>query len=248
MERDVEISPMPLAATVVNAICFVPNICCGWQTVNQRQVVVTEYCSQVTGVRDTPGCYRQPCCGSSTKIVSTAVQTLDLPNSKVVDSNGSPIMVSAIVNYQVERPLAAIYDVANYQTYVLINAQAAVKGVIGGYTYNELKSKIDLVNEQLSTEMQPKVDVAGVKVLSVALNELNYAPEIASAMLKKQSAGAMLEARELIVQGAVKIATDAIAKLEQGGMQMTNDDKVKIVTNLLTVTCSDSDAQPTISV
>ena len=97
--------------------------------------------------------------------------------------------------------------------------------------------------------MQPKVDCAGVKILSVALNELNYAPEIASSMLKKQTAGAMVEDRQLIVDGAIRIAEDAVVKLEAGGkMKLSNEDKVRIVTNLLTVTCSDNDATPTVRV
>jgi regulator of protease activity HflC (stomatin/prohibitin superfamily) len=144
--------------------------------------------------------------------------------------------------------LKAIYNVENYKTYVLINAQAVVKSVVGKHSYNGLKAETEAVNAQLCKEMQPKIDCTGVRVLSVALNELNYAPEIASSMLKKQTAGAMVEARQLIVQGAVQIAQDAVVALEEGGkMKLTNEDKVKIVTNLLTVTCSDTDATPTVS-
>lgn len=216
---------------------------------HQREVVATEYCGVITQVRDVPGLYWQPCCGSFEQRVTTAIQSLDLPNINIVDVNGSPLMVSAIVNYQVEVPLKAIYNVQNYTTYVTINAQAVVKSVVGKHSYDDLKAETEVINVQLCKAMQPKVDCAGVKILSVALNELNYAPEIAGSMLKKQSAGAMVEARQLIVQGAVEIAQDAVVALEAGGkMKLTNEDKVKIVTNILTVTCSDSDATPTISV
>jgi regulator of protease activity HflC (stomatin/prohibitin superfamily) len=250
MDRSVEISPMPPEAKFVNAVCYPCNLVCGRQIVNQREVVITEYCGVVTHVRDTPGVYEQPCCGRSrTRRVTTAIQSLDLPNTKIVDLNGSPIMVSAIVNYQVEDPLKALYNVEDYKRYVEINAQAVVKSVIGKHSYNDLKAETEAVNTQLCREMQPKVDCTGVRILSVALNELNYAPEIAGSMLKKQTAGAMVEARQLIVQGAVQIAQDAVVALEAGGkIKMSNEDKVKIVTNILTVTCSDTDATPTISV
>merc|ERR1711939_456862 len=143
---------------------------------------------------------------------------------KVVDAVGAPVMVSAIMNYQVVDPLRAMYSVDNYHENVMVNAQAVLKMVVGQYSYNELKSQTEHINE------------------------LNYAPEIASAMLKKQQAGALIEARQLIVDGAVRIAGDAIKKItEEGTVKMTDQDKVKIITNLLTVTCSDTDTTPTVS-
>jgi regulator of protease activity HflC (stomatin/prohibitin superfamily) len=180
--------------------------------------------------------------------VTTAIQSLDFPNSKIVDLNGSPIMVSAIMNYQVKAPLKAICNVENFTEYVMINAQGVVKSVIGKHSYNGLKAVTEAVNAQLCTkEMQPKVDCMGVRILLVVLNKLNYAPEIASSMMKKQTAGAMVEARQLIVQGTVQIAQDMVVALEEGGkVKLSNEDKVKFVTNLLTVTCSDTNATPTV--
>jgi len=245
----IQIGTIPTSVRIANCICFPFDLLCGWQTVSQAEVVATEYCGIVTHVRNTPGLYYQPCCGSNTRRVTTAVQTMDLPNTKIVDANGAPLMVSAIVNYQVADPLKAIYNVIDYKNYVVVNAQAVVKSVIGVHTYENLKTDTVTVNAQLKQEMQKAVSTAGVRIRSVALNELNYAPEISGSMLKKQAAGAVLEARHIIMQGAVQIAQDAVAALEKdGGMTLTNDDKVKIVTNLLTVTCSDSDAQPTINV
>jgi len=90
--------------------------------------------------------------------------------------------------------------------------------------------------------------VPSLQVDSMTLNELNYAPEIASAMLKKQQAGALIEARELISEGAVQISLDAVQKLEAGGrIQLTNEDKVKVVTNLLTICCGEENAKPVIT-
>merc|ERR1711988_1042029 len=117
-----------------------------------------------------------------------------------------------------------------------VNAQAVLKTVVGQYSYNELKAHTERINESLRTQMEPTVARSGVQVESMVLNELNYAPEIASAMLKKQQAGALLEARELIVDGAVQIAIDAVKKLEErGGMEVPPEDKSRIVSNIITV-------------
>merc|ERR1711988_1410692 len=155
--------------------------------------------------------------------------------------------MGAILNFQVVDPLKAIFAVEHYENNVMVNAQAVLKTVVGQYSYNELKSQTQRINESLRTQMEPTVARSGVHVVSMYLNELNYAPEIASAMLKKQQAGALIEARQLIVDGAVRIASDAIKKIgAEGTVAMSDQDKVKIVTNLLTVTCSDTDT-PTVN-
>ena len=103
------------------------------------------------------------------------------------------------------------------------------------------------INQAMLDTITPLVRVAGAKVTSMLLNELNYAPEVASGMLKTQQAGALLEARTIIVEGAVKIALDAVKMLEQSSLKMTEEGKSKMVSNLLTVSVSDVDATPTIS-
>jgi len=174
-------------------------------------------------------------------------QTLSLPDSKITDSRGSPILVSAIVNYRVLDAKKALFAVEDYRQYIETNATSVLKQVVGTHTYDGLKSNAAEVNAGMMEEVQKQVSVAGILVLSMSLNELNYAQEIASVMLRKQQAGALVEARELIVEGAVKIAQDAIRRLEQGGTITMNDsEKVKIVTNLLTVTCSESQATPAV--
>merc|ERR1711918_41205 len=95
--------------------------------------------------------------------------------------------------------------------------------------------------------LAPTMERAGVQVTNITLSELNYAHEIAAAMLKKQQAGALIEARALVVDGAVRIAQDAVARLEkESALKMSDEEKTKIVTNLLTVICSDTEATPTI--
>jgi len=104
------------------------------------------------------------------------------------------------------------------------------------------------VQEQVVIALQEKCVTPGVTVVSMTINELNYAPEIASAMLKKQQAAALIAARELVVEGACSICRDAVKNLESYGMQLEQADKVKIVTNLLTVVCGEENATPVISV
>jgi rRNA-processing protein FCF1 len=112
-----------------------------------------------------------------------------------------------------------------------------------------LKSEQEVVNQSMLARLRPILTVAGVSVQSMNLNELNYAPEIASGMLKKQQAAALIQARKLIVEGAVRIAQDAVRMLAEGqeAVVMTNDQKVQLISNLLTVTCSDVDATPTVA-
>ena len=136
----------------------------------------------------------------------------------------------------------------NIFNFVNTNAQSVLKQVVGRYTYDQLKSESAVVTKSLLSRLQPIVALAGVEISSMQLNELNYAPEIASGMLKKQQAGALIEARKLIVEGAVSIAQDAVRLLEAGdaGLKMSDSEKVSLVTNLLTVTCAEGDAQPTV--
>jgi len=230
-------------------VLSLPFVPCNFTVVNPREVVAMVYCGSVTNIIDTPGCVYSPCCCKEERRVSSAIQTVDLPNTKVVDANGSPVMVSAVLNYQVQEPIKAMFDVANFRNYAETNVQATVKKVVGSHTYNELKADTDSINEALKAEAQMRVAPAGIEIVGLQLNELNYAPEIAASMLKKQAAGAMLEARTLIVAGAVQIATDAISQLEETSkMNLTEADKVKIVTNLLTVTCGVEETTPVITV
>jgi regulator of protease activity HflC (stomatin/prohibitin superfamily) len=166
---------------------------------------------------------------------------------KVADQSGAPILVSAILNYYVEDAKQAIFNVENFNSYVLNNAEAVLKQVVGRYSYYQLKSETEQINQAMLDTIRPLVKVAGARVTSLLLNELNYAPEVASGMLKTQQAGALLEARTIIVEGAVKIALDAVKMLEESGLKMTEEGKSKMVSNLLTVSVSDVDATPTIS-
>jgi regulator of protease activity HflC (stomatin/prohibitin superfamily) len=249
---DVEVQSVPCFAkvgTLFPLLGWASTVAC----VQPNTHIAITHCGKLTGVLTTPGIHCVWGCGDR-KSVSVMQQVSEVPkghggNLKVVDRAGSPLIVSAILNFRVVDAKKALFAVDNFNDYVQKNASAILKHVVATHTYDELKTDVDRVNRNMLAEIAPIMSKAGIQVASMVLNEMNYATEIASAMLKKQQAGALIEARELIVEGAVKIAQDAIRKLEEGGtVTMQPADKVKIVTNLLTVTCGDREAQPTVQV
>jgi len=244
---DVEAGPVPWGARILSCFLAPFDLLSGWVMVHPNEVVAVSHLGVVTSVHRMAGCFKVPCFGLATEKVSVKQQSLELHPTKVVDAVGAPVMVAAVINYRVVDPMKALYAVECYQKFVALNAQATLKQVVSAHSYNELKSQTERVNTALQENLAPLVERAGVQVMSLTLSELNYAPEIAAAMLKKQQAGALIEARALIVEGAVRIAKDAVTRLEKENVvKMSDSDKVKIVTNLLTVTCGDVEATPTV--
>jgi len=145
--------------------------------------------------------------------------------------------------------------VSDTRLFTLNAAQTVLKTVVGRHPYEAtkpgqmcLKTHAKQIGQEMVTLLQKDVNVAGVKVLSFQFNDLSYAPEIASAMLKRAQAQAMVAARKKIVDGAIDIALGAVIELEKKGISIQQSDKSRIVTNLLTVICSDTDAKPTVNV
>ena len=229
--------------------CIQIHWCAGWIAVGPNEEVAITHCGVVTGNLKKPGCFLVPCAGRGEKRVTTKLQAIDLPPSKIVDTTGSPILVSAIVNFRVVNAMQAMYGVEDYISYVTVNAGATLKNIVSKYSYNELKTGHETFNAELTSAAQEKLCCCGVEILEMRLNELNYAPEIAASLLKVQAATALLDARQLIVKGAVSIAEDAIKQLEAEGLvSMQPSEKVAIVKDLLIVTCSETDATPTVNV
>ena len=238
---------VPLVAKCCSLICCPLAFMGTAYTVDQQTEAAVLHLGVLTHIERTPGLHFAWPCFREVKTISTKHRTVSLPSMKVADQSGAPILVSAILNYYVEDAKQAIFNVENFNSYVLNNAEAVLKQVVGRYSYYQLKSETEQINQAMLDTITPLVRVAGAKVTSMLLNELNYAPEVASGMLKTQQAGALLEARTIIVEGAVKIALDAVKMLEQSGLKMTEEGKSKMVSNLLTVSVSDVDATPTIS-
>ena len=251
--QDIHIQQPPLLTWIGSCICLpfslLPGAACF--VVNPREEVAITHFGLLTRVEKTPGCHCTLPFGRDIMKISTKQNSMFLPEMKVADATGSPVVVSAVLNYRVVDSKRALLNVKNLQSYCNTNAQAVLKQIVGCYTYDQLKTEQNVVNRSMLARLRPILTVCGVAVQSMQLNELNYAPEIASGMLRKQQAAALIEARKLIVEGAVLIAQEAVAMLErsEGGssIQMTNDQKVQLISNLLTVTCSDVDATPTVA-
>merc|ERR1711907_387643 len=231
--RDVEIGSIPMMSYALSAMCLplLPLAGCGFYTVDAKTEAAVMHMGVLTSMEDEAGLHCSVPCGMSVLKISTKQHTMEIPAAKIADLAGNPVMVSAILNYRV------------------VDAKKAVlKQTISPFSYDELKEQHDSVNAQMRDSLSPLLVVAGIEVSSMCLNDLSYAPEVAAAMLKKQQARALVEARTLIVEGAVKIAQDAGSRLEADGtVQLGDPDKIKIVTNLLTVTCSDHETTPTVS-
>jgi len=247
---EVEIEPVPFSAKCLSCLFapLLPFVGFGFYNVNVKSEAAILHMGQLTEMQKKPGLHCGWPCGREIRYVSTKQCTMELPTSKIADAVGNPVMVSAILNYRVVDAKKALLHIENRDKFVNTNAQAVLKQTVSQYSYDNLKADHDEVNERMRCTLQPLMVQAGIDIMSMSLNDLSYAPEVAAAMLKRQQAMALVDARTLIVEGAVRIAQDAVAKLEaEGTVQLNDEQKVKIVTNLLTVTCADTDATPTVS-
>eukprot|EP00930_Biecheleria_cincta_P096716 TRINITY_DN88523_c0_g1_i1.p1 TRINITY_DN88523_c0_g1~~TRINITY_DN88523_c0_g1_i1.p1 ORF type:complete len:281 (+),score=63.35 TRINITY_DN88523_c0_g1_i1:54-896(+) len=245
---DVEIQSVPMISKIASCWCC-PVLCCTCcYTVQPNEHAAVLHFGKFTHLETSAGLHFAWPAGKDVRQVTVKQQTLSLPEAKITDSNGTPVLVSAIVNYRVADVAKAMFSVEDYRSYLLNNATTVLKQVVSKNSYDNLKEHAPDLNEDMMKEVQNRVSFAGIQISSMSLNELNYAPEIAASMLRRQQAESLVDAREKIVEGAVNIAQSAIERLESGGkIKMSDADKVKIVTNLLTVTCSESDATPTVS-
>merc|ERR1711988_36096 len=247
---EVEIEPVPLSSKLLSCIFapLLPFVGCGFYSVDTKTEAAVLHMGQLTEMTKKPGLHCGWPCGREIRTISVKQCTMELPTSKIADAVGNPVMVSAILNYRVVDAKKALLHIENRDKFVNTNAQAVLKQTVSQYSYDNLKADHDEVNERMRCTQQPLLLLAGIDIMSMSLNDLSYAPEVAAAMLKRQQAMALVDARTLIVEGAVRIAQDAVAKLEaEGTVQLNDEQKVKIVTNLLTVTCADTDATPTVS-
>lgn len=187
--------------------------------------------------------------------VSLRARNLNGEKLKVNDKRGNPVEIAAVVVWRVTDTAQAIFDVDNYEQYVKVQSESAVRHLAGNYAYDEgedneptLRSSMDVVNNALQAELQERLNKAGVSVEEARITHLAYAPEIAQVMLRRQQAEAIVAARAKIVQGAVgmvEMALDEIAKKEV--VELDNERKASMVSNLLVVLCSESEVNPVVN-
>lgn len=192
------------------------------------------------------------------KKISLRVRNLTSDKLKVNDKRGSPIEIAANVVWRVEDSAQALFDVDDYQAFVNIQVDTALRDIASHYAYDHgeeaevpemtLRADAEDVAGRLRDELVGRVRVAGVAVDEARLAHLAYAPEIAGAMLRRQQAEAILSARRLIVRGAVGMVENALADLnERGVVELDEDRKAAMVSNLLVVLCADREAQPVVN-
>ena len=187
--------------------------------------------------------------------VSLRIRNLDTDVLKVNDANGNPIEISAVITWQVRDSAQAVFDVERYEDFVDIQAETAVRHVASVFPYDayeerqpSLSGAADQVIAILHDDLQERLDVAGVAVFDTRLRRLAFAPEIAADMLRRQQANAVVAARQRIVEGAVGMVDHALSSLsERDIVELDEERKAAMVSNLMVVLVSDRGAQPVVN-
>ena len=192
--------------------------------------------------------------------ISLRSRNLNSDKLKVNDKNGNPIEIGAAIVWRVRDTAAAVFEIDDYELYVRVQSEAAIRHLASAYNYDNggdettgiaaitLRGGADIVAKALMHELQERFDKAGINVEEAKLTHLAYAPEIASAMLRRQQAEAVIDARSKIVHGAVTMVEMALKGLsEKNLVTLDNDRKAAMVSNLLVVLCAESNVQPIVN-
>lgn len=191
------------------------------------------------------------------KNISLRARNFDSERLKVNDKLGNPINISVILVWRVKNTYKAAFEVDIYENFVRVQTDAAVRKLAGMYAYDNfdddesevtLRSGMEEINENMEKEVAERLEIAGIEVLEARIGYLAYASEIASAMLRRQQATAIVAARMKIVEGAVWMVEEAISQLSKRNViELDEDKKAAMVSNLMTVLCADKDASPVIN-
>jgi regulator of protease activity HflC (stomatin/prohibitin superfamily) len=189
------------------------------------------------------------------KAISLRVRNFETTKLKVNDISSNPVEIGAVVVWRVVDTAEALFEVDNYENFVHVQSEAALRGMASQYPYDaheegqlSLSGSTADVAERLQGEIQERLAKAGVRVLEARISHLAYAPEIASVMLRRQQANAIIAARRRIVEGAVLMVEDALQQLSaKRVVQLDEERKAAMVSNLLVVLCSDQQTQPVVN-
>ncbi|WP_321374328.1 SPFH domain-containing protein [uncultured Draconibacterium sp.] len=191
------------------------------------------------------------------KKISLRARNFDSEPIKVNDKLGNPIMIGLVLVWKVEETFKAAFGVDEYEHFVVVQSEAALRKLAGMYPYDNIEdenAKVTLrdgteeVNEQLEKEIVERLEIAGIHVIEARINHIAYAQEIAQAMLKRQQATAIVAARYKIVEGAVSMVEMALDELNQKSIvELDEDKKATMVSNLMVVLCGDKDATPVVN-
>jgi regulator of protease activity HflC (stomatin/prohibitin superfamily) len=236
-------------ALLVDVLLFM-----GLFVVNPNEGRVLQLFGDYVGTVKTPGLrWASPL--YTKKRISQRVRNFESARLKVNDHDGNPIEIAAVAVWRVVDTAEAVFEVDDYQNFVKVQTEAAVRNLATSYTYDaheeggmSLRSHTGEVAEHMKKEIQERLATAGVQVIEARISHLAYAPEIAQAMLQRQQAGAIIAARSRIVEGAVgmvEMALDLLSKREI--LEFDNERKAAMVSNLLVVLCGERATQPVIN-
>ena len=209
---------------------------------------VNPFCAGVNPARATMG--------SSVKKLSLKAMTLNNEKQKVNDEEGNPIEISVVVIWRITNTARAVFNVDNYMAYLSTQCDAAIRQVARQYPYDvstngdekSLRGSAQEIADVLKGEIQSRAEMTGIEILEARISHLAYAPEIAAAMLQRQQASAIIAARQKIVEGAVSMVKMALDKLsDENIVELDDERKAQMVSNLLVVLCGNKDAQPIVN-
>ncbi|MBM7824798.1 regulator of protease activity HflC (stomatin/prohibitin superfamily) [Arcanobacterium pluranimalium] len=226
----------------------------GFTIVSPGHTKVVQFFGKYIGTLRNPGfVFTTPL--SSRRKVSARVRNFETNEAKVNEYNGNPIKIAAIIVWQVADTAKATFAVEDYEKFVQTQAESALRHVATQHPYDNpvdgrisLRGSTDEVSEELAREVADRVLTAGIEILETRISSLSYAPEIAQAMLQRQQAAAIVDARETIVDGAVSMVQQALDQLEERDIVVLDPERrASMVSNLLVVLCSDGQTQPVIN-
>jgi regulator of protease activity HflC (stomatin/prohibitin superfamily) len=247
--REVGLGVAWIAVEIVMLVCL-----CGLFVVNPNEGVVLQLFGDYRGTVKTPGLrWANPFL--SKRRVSQRVRNFESGHLKVNDSDGNPIDIAAVVVWKVVDTAEAVFEVDDYENYVKVQTEAAVRNLTTRYPYDahdevtvSLRGNTAEIATDLKREIQERLEKAGVRAMEARISHLAYAQEIAAAMLRRQQAGAVIAARQKIVEGAVGMVEMALDRLSHSSMvKLDEDRKAAMVSNLLVVLCADREAQPVVN-
>jgi regulator of protease activity HflC (stomatin/prohibitin superfamily) len=237
------------------ALCIVSFSFAGLLVVSPGEARVLQRFGSYTGTIKLPGFWWVNPFTSPRRKVSLRVRNFESAKLKVNDHNGNPIEIAAVVVWQVVDTAEAVFQVDDYNNFVKVQSESALRNLAGTYPYDAhndgeiaLRSHPAETSERLKAELHERLARAGVEVLEARISHLAYAPEIASAMLRRQQASAIVAARQTIVEGAVGMVQMALDRLSADRIVTLDEErKAAMVSNLLVVLCSDQHTQPVVN-
>jgi len=248
---------VPQALRIAVPVVGVPIVLLGFSglyKVEPNQSAVLSLFGKYVGTVRTPGLrFNNPF--FTKKKISLRVRNFESGKLKVNELDGSPIEIAAIVVWEVNDSAEAVFNVDDYESFVQIQSEAAIRAMATSYPYDQhgpedisLRSHPAEISERLRQEIQDRLSKAGIHVIESRISHLAYSPEIAGAMLQRQQAGAIIAARKKIVEGAVGMVEDALESLKAKDIIDLDDErKATMVSNLLVVLCSDKATQPVVN-